>query len=384
MASSTGKDLHVSEAGKKHRSSPPGRDRVSGNWKRASSSGEFRFGLLVPMCGSAGIWGPSCISSAQTALAELNAANGIGGREVKMIPVDAAVETGEDLLWTVNDMIETGEISAIVGMHLSPVRQNLSKVIGGRIPYVYTPLYEGGETSPGVFAIGETPSDQLGPAISSITRRHKVRKWALIGNDYVWPRSSHQFAKTHIRDLGAEVVMDCYVPMGVNCFEKLIDILIDSGADAVVLSLIGQDAIDFNRAFGALDLDRSIIRLSCAIEENGLLAIGSGNTKRLYASSSYFNVVNTPENQAFKEIYHTHHGEAAPTLNNIGQSLYEGVHFLSQLVSPDIGGQNGGISYKSARGSTFFNNGNKIMQTYLARADGFTFDIVETFPGQNG
>lgn len=345
-----------------------------------------RFGLLAPMRGSAGLWGPSCISSAQTALAEINAAHGLGGREAEMVLVDAAAETGDDLLWTVNEMIEAGEISAIVGMHISAVRQNLLKVVAGRIPYVYTPLYEGGEASPGVYALGETPSDQLGPGIASIARRHKVSRWALIGNDYVWPRTSHAFARNRIRALGGEVVLDCYAPLGVQRVGALIDALVASGADALILSLIGQDAVEFNRAFGALDLDRRIVRLSCAIEENGLLATGAENTKRLYACSSYFAVVDTPENQMFKESYRGLHGETAPTLNNLGQSLYEGVQFLAQLMSPnrDASRPGGPVRYRSARGAAYRHNGAKGMPTYLARADGLTFDIVETFPAREG
>ena len=342
----------------------------------------FRLGVLVPMRGSGGLWGPSCVSSAKTALAELNRGDGIGGREAEMVLVDAAVEAGDDLLWTVNDMIESGEISAIVGMHISAVRQNLVKVVSGRIPYVYTPLYEGGERSPGVYTIGETPSDQLGPAIADLARRHKVSRWALIGNDYVWPRSSNQFARKRIREIGGQVVLDRYVPIGAGCGQGLIDALVDSKADVLLLSLVGQDAVDFNRVFGALDLDRRIIRLSCAIEENTLLASGAENTKRLYVASSYFSVVDTQANQAFKEVYRSHHGYGAPTLNHLGQSLYEGVHFLSQLMSRREKRRQAGIRYRSARDVTYYDNGHKKMQTYLARADGMAFDIVEAFPAR--
>jgi hypothetical protein len=45
------------------------------------------------------------------------------------------------------------------------------------------------------------------------------------------------------------------------------------------MSLVGQDAVDFSRAFGESGLARQAIRLSCAIEENGLLAIGKRPAK---------------------------------------------------------------------------------------------------------
>ena len=58
----------------------------------------FRIALLIPLCGSAGIWAPSCISSAQVAVAELNKANGIAGRKVQLIMIDAAMEA-EGIRW---------------------------------------------------------------------------------------------------------------------------------------------------------------------------------------------------------------------------------------------------------------------------------------------
>ncbi|MEH6477625.1 MAG: ABC transporter substrate-binding protein, partial [Sneathiella sp.] len=227
---------------------------TSEKWHFSSKEECFRIGLLVPMCGAAGLWGPSCIASAQVAIAELNLENGILGKQVELVLVDAAFEADGDLYHTIHEMIEFGEIDAIVGMHISAVRQQLAKVVRGRVPYIYTPLYEGGEESPGVYAIGETPDDQLVPAIRSIASLHKIKNWALIGNDYVWPRASNYFAKQCIRSLGGKVIYEQYVPFGVDRTERLIDDLDASGAEAVLLSFVGQDAVGFNRAFGSLAL----------------------------------------------------------------------------------------------------------------------------------
>ncbi|MEH6546047.1 MAG: substrate-binding domain-containing protein [Sneathiella sp.] len=344
----------------------------------------FRIGLLVPMCGSAGLWGPSCIANAQVAIAELNRENGILGKKVEIIIVDAAIESENDLYGLVHELIEFNQIDAIVGMHISAVRQQLAKVIRGRVPYVYTPLYEGGECSPRVYTIGETPNDQLVPAIHSIATSHKIKTWALIGNDYVWPRASNHFAKRCIQGLGGSVVFEQYVPFGVDQTERLIHDLKEKGAQAVILSFIGQDAIDFNRAFGALELDRQMIRLSCAIEENGLLAIGEKNAKRMYSSSSYFSVLDTPSNNSFKEKYYSQHGERAPALNSLGQSLYEGVQFLAELMKMHASAHeqqstkgHSAIKYRSARDACYLNNMSKKLPVYLARADGFKFSILE-------
>ncbi|WP_050929691.1 substrate-binding domain-containing protein [Aestuariivita boseongensis] len=341
--------------------------------------GSFRVALLIPMCGPAGIWAPSCISCAQVAVAELNRANGIQGRRVQLVMIDAAVEAGEPIEEIVNELIELGAIDAIVGMHLSAVRQRLSKVVQKRIPYIYTPLYEGGETTPGLFAIGETPREQLGPAMTTLSRAFRLKKWALIGNDYVWPRASHSYAKSCLKQMGAALAMECYVPFGLPSMTGLVEKVVASGADAVLVSLVGQDAVRFNREFGRRGLHRSILRLSCALEENGLMACGSGNLERHFSVSSYFGSVATEENASFKERYYALHGEAAPALNALGQSTYEGLHYLAALLRNfgDVWRERStrdGLPVIHASGRSFAQkNGVKRASVYLARADGVQF-----------
>lgn len=350
--------------------------RVSAQFHARNS---FCVALLIPLCGSAGIWAPSCISSAQVAAAELNQHGGIQGRKVKLIMIDAAVEASEPIEEIINDLIDLGAIDAIVGMHISAIRQRLSKVVRQRIPYIYTPLYEGGETTAGLFAIGETPQEQLGPALNRLQEIYRPRKWALIGNDYVWPRSSNTYAKTCLKDMNVEVAMECYVPFGLTNMTPLLDNLAASGADAVLVSLVGQDAVAFNRSFGRRGMHKSILRLSCALEENGLMACGKGNLERLFSVSSYFGSISTEANAAFKERYYGLHGDMAPALNALGQSTYEGLQYLAALLQDfeDVWRERSTRDHLPVNhhsGRIFADTGSrKRPSVYLARADGVQF-----------
>lgn len=346
---------------------------------RLGARKNFCVALLIPLCGSAGIWAPSCISSAQVAVEELNKQGGIQGRKVQLIMIDAAVEAAEPIEEIINDLIDLGAIDAIVGMHLSAIRQRLSKVVSQRIPYIYTPLYEGGETTPGLFAIGETPQEQLGPAMQRLQDTYRPRKWALIGNDYVWPRSSNSYAKSCLKRMNVELAMECYVPFGLSNVTPLLDRLEASGADAVLVSLVGQDAVEFNRGFGRREMHKSVLRLSCAMEENGLMACGKGDLERLFSVSSYFGSISTEANAAFRERYYGLHGDTAPALNSLGQSTYEGMHYLAALLQDfgDVWRERSTqdhlpVSHHSGRCSA----GNMLAArpaVYLARAEGMQF-----------
>lgn len=343
----------------------------------ALPSREHAVAILAPMSGSAGIWGPSCISSAQLAIYEINSHAGIAGGPIVPLFLDSDDSAVGSLEREVTDLLDQGAIEAIIGMSVSSVRQRLNKVVRGRIPHVYTPLYEGNEHSPNVFTIGETPADQLQPAIRDLSQRLRVRRWALIGNDYVWPRSSHAVARQSIAACGGVVTFDDYVPFGHENSEWLADKIARTKPDIVLVSLVGQDAVEFNRAFGQMGLDRHIFRFSTAIEENVLMATGADYTKRLFAASSYFSSLATSENEEFKERYRAIHTDCPPVLNALGQSLYEGIHFYAALQEQRQCGTLGPIRYRSARRGSFHSNDRKDMTIYLSRADGHAFHIID-------
>jgi urea transport system substrate-binding protein len=358
-----------------------GRDRCTRLPTRrpARPCGPLRIGLFVPTSGAAGIWGPSTIACARLAADELNRAGGVDGREVRILVIDAASER-QDLRAATASLIADRAIDAVVGMHLSSVRKSLLSLLGGRLPYVYTPLYEGGEGHPGVHTIGETPLHQLVPALTALSQSRSPTRWALIGNDYVWPRVSHRYACMALARLGCEVVQESLLPLGCDDYAPTVSRLERSGAQIVLLSLIGQDAIDFNRQFAERRLAGRIRRLSCAIEENELLAIGADLTEELYVAGSYFAALATDANLAFQERYRNSLGARAPTLNTLGQSTYEGVHFLHALLHrqnrPLVPGEP--LPFRSARGAVWHGNDSLSCPIYLARANGHQLEVVRT------
>jgi urea transport system substrate-binding protein len=335
--------------------------------------GEFRIALCAPLRGPEGIWGPSCLASARLAQDELNRGSGIGGRPCELQVVDAS-EEATDVQANVADLVEGGEVDALVGMCISSVRQRIVRAVDARVPFVYTCLYEGGDHSPGLYAIGETAARQLQPSIAWLSERRRARRWMLVGNDYVWPRVSHAIARRSIEASGGEVVAERFLPFGQGDYTPALDLLRSSRADAVLISMVGQDAVDFNRAFGRAGWPQRALRLSCAIEENQLLAIGAENTDGLYVAMGYFDALQTDANLAFKERYQARFGPRAPALNSIGQSLYEGMHFLAALMQQQPGGAPASARHAQPAGSAAGE-----APIYLAQADGHAFRVITRF-----
>ena len=115
-----------------------------GSSRRGGTDGKLRIGNFITFSGAPGIWGPISANSVMLAVAEINRRGGIRGREVELSMYDAGGPI-EEVVRRAERAIAFDEIDVIMGSHISAVRLALRKVTAGRIPYVYTPVYEGGE-----------------------------------------------------------------------------------------------------------------------------------------------------------------------------------------------------------------------------------------------
>jgi urea transport system substrate-binding protein len=356
----------------KHLAVPPTRDDDA-----------LTMALVIPLQGPAGIFGPSCESCAALAVEEINAEGGVLGRELRLVPVDGGAAP-EVVATEVDALIRAGGVDAVTGWHISAVREAVAPRIGGRVPYAYTALYEGGEHRPGVFLTGETPDLQLGPSLGWFAGTIGVRRWTIVGDDYIWPRRSARVARQYLRGIGGEVCDEMYVPLGTEDFSRVLRRVEASRCEAVLMLLIGDDAVAFNRAFSACGLDRDVLRFSSLIDENVLLASGADNTRGLMTSAGYFEDLATASGLDFAAAYFRRFGPDGPVLNSLGESCYEGVRLLTELMRradavdvPAMTSVAEGLAYESPRGTVELRDRHLRQRVFLAAADGLCWDVIQ-------
>ena len=338
--------------------------------------------LVIPLQGSAGIFGPSCEYCAQLAVAEINAANGVLGRKLNLSVIDGS-SSPQTVADEVGALSSAGLVDAVVGWHISAVRQAVVPRVAGLVPYVYTALYEGGERTPGVFLTGETPSHQLLPAMEWLRREHGVRRWSIVGNDYVWPRATARAAREFALMCDGQICHEAFVPLGSTGWGGVLHDVRLARPDAVIMLLVGADAVSFNRAFAAAGLDADCRRLSTLIDENTLAGSGAANTHGICAAAAYFETLVTPESLEFGRRYTQQFGPDSPTLNSVGESCYEGILLLSTLAqragSLDVARMTEtaeSLSYIGPRGEVRMHERHLDQRIYLAEADELRFDVI--------
>lgn len=293
---------------------------------RGGAAATTRIAVAVPLSGVLGLTGPAGLAAARLAL-EQERARGDGARGVTLVPVDAGSTAASSV---VRALVDEGAVSAVVGFHSSDVFEALQRVIDSRVPYVYTPPHEGDPIAPCVFRTGPSPEDQLRPVVRAFASRRALRRWALVGDDYVWPRRVRACARRALREAGADVVLDVLCPVGRCDPGRLLDALRSSRAQAILVSLVGRDLVRFNRAFAASGLGGRLVRVSGSLEECGLVDAGGDDSGELYSTMGWF--ASDPQSAPLLEQFSDRWGPDAPTLGSYAAGLYPAVRTLAGLA----------------------------------------------------
>ncbi|MEU1513824.1 substrate-binding domain-containing protein [Streptomyces sp. NPDC005811] len=355
-------------------------------WFTADDS-TLNVALVYPMQGPAGIFGPACEACARLAAEEINKAGGVLGRELRLLEVDGGADP-RSVADEVEALVATGVVHGVTGWHISSVRQAMAPRVAHRVPYVYTALYEGGERTDGVFLAGETPDWQLLPAMRLLAEARRVRRWFVVGNNYVWPRHTARAARRYARAArGGRVCGEAYLPLGAEDFTDVLRRIEHTDADGVLMLLVGSDAVRFNRAFAACGLDRRCLRLSTLMDENMLVASGPETTGDLFSTAGFFASLATQDTLDFQGRYADRFGFGAPAPGSLGESCYEGVLLLASLIErartldvSAISATAETVSYEGPRGLLHLRDRHVRQRIYLAEADGLDFNVLAQLP----
>ena len=145
-----------------------------------------------------------------------NEKGGVLGCEIEAVVVDPAsdwplfAEKARELL-TVN------EVDVIFGNWTSVSRKSVLPVIEELNGLLFYPVqYEGEESSKNVFYTGAAPNQQAIPAVDYFLEELGVEKFALLGTDYVYPRTTNNILKSYLMSKGIaeEDIFVNYTPFG--------------------------------------------------------------------------------------------------------------------------------------------------------------------------
>ncbi|OOY19913.1 urea ABC transporter substrate-binding protein [Thioclava sp. DLFJ5-1] len=323
---------------------------MSGGFAFAQEDDKIKVGVLHSLSGTMAISETTLKDTVLMLVEEQNKKGGINGKMLEAVVVDPASD------WPLfaekaRELITVDKVDVIFGCWTSVSRKSVLPVLEELNGLLFYPVqYEGEESSRNVFYTGAAPNQQAIPAVDYFLEELGVEKFALLGTDYVYPRTTNNILEAYLQDKGIakEDIFVNYTPFGQSDWSKIVSDVKALGADGKkvgVISTINGDAnIGFYKELAASGItaeDIPVVAFSVGEEE--LSGLGEADLKNLVgqlAAWNYFESADTPENAAFIEQWHAFTGDDSRVTNDPMEATYIGfnmwVQAVEQVGSTDI------------------------------------------------
>ncbi|TRC83258.1 amino acid ABC transporter [Mesorhizobium sp. WSM4310] len=295
-----------------------------------AADGPIKIGIPVGLSGANSVVAPSVVQSAELAVAEINAAGGVLGRQLALeIADDASGAAGAQKAF--DSLVFQKEVNAVITMETSAARNaGLPIISKGDIPYIYTSFYEGKSCNANLFVNAWVPEQQVPPIVDNFIKTQGAKKFFLIGSDYAFGRGMLEFAKAYIEKSGASVVGEEYLPMEGSDWTAIISNLKSSGADAVITSTAGgAPNVTLTKQLRGAGV--TIPYGNLAVDEGTAKSMGA-DAAGIFISASYVTSIGSDANKAFLAAIEKKFGADLRTPNDLSVPEYEGIYLYKAAV----------------------------------------------------
>lgn len=299
-----------------------------------SGSGDtIKVGILHSLSGTIAISETTVVEAEQMAIAEINAAGGVLGKQIEAVVEDGASDW-QTFAEKAEKLIDQDQVVTVFGCWTSASRKAVKDVFESRNHMLWYPVqYEGQECSRNIFYTGAAPNQQIEPAVDWLLE-NKGQEFFLVGSDYVFPRTANTIIKEQLRAKGGTTVGEDYLPLGntevTGIITKIRQALPNGGV--IFNSLNGDSNVAFFKQLQGSGLTPDLYPImSVSIAEEEVQQIGREFLIGHYASWNYFQTVDTPENKIWVEAFKAKHGQNRVT-NDPMEAAYTMVYLWKQAV----------------------------------------------------
>ena len=306
----------------------------------------IKVGVLHSLSGTMAISETTLRDTMLMLIEQQNEKGGLLGCELEAVVVDPAsdwplfAEKARELL-TVHDVDVTfGNWTSASRKAVLPVVEELNGLL------FYPVQYEGEESSKNVFYTGAAPNQQAIPATDYLLEELGVESFALLGTDYVYPRTTNRILEQYLKDNGIpeEDIFVNYTPFGHSDWSTIVSDVIELGAGGKkvgVISTINGDAnVGFYKELAAQGVSAGDIPVvAFSVGEEELSGLDTSNLVGHLAAWNYFQSADTAENEEFVTTWKERMGEDRVT-NDPMEAHYIGfnmwVNAVEQAGTTDV------------------------------------------------
>jgi urea transport system substrate-binding protein len=298
-----------------------------------------KVGVLHSLSGTMAISETTLKDTMLLLIEDQNAKGGVLGCQIEAVVVDPAsdwplfAEKARELLTVHNVDVIFGNWTSVSRKAVLPVIEELNGLL------FYPVQYEGEESSRNVFYTGAAPNQQAIPATDYFLEELGVEKFALLGTDYVYPRTTNNILESYLisKGIAKEDIFVNYTPFGHSDWATIVADVVALGADGKqvgVISTINGDAnIGFYKELAAAGVSADDIPVvAFSVGEEELSGLDTSNLVGHLAAWNYFQSAESEANAEWIAKWKAKMGEDRVT-NDPMEAHYIGFNMWVNAVT---------------------------------------------------
>jgi urea transport system substrate-binding protein len=259
---------------------------------------QIRIGILQPFSGGLEALGEQGYQGAKLAVDEVNDKGGLLNRHVDYIRADDKTDPKTAVERTL-ELIQRDNVDAIMGPVTSANRDAIMPTIDRlKTPLLYATDYEGGVCDRYITCYSAVPEQWVKPLIPYV-REHYGAAFFLVGSNYVWPQKMNAAIKNVASEVGARTVGEEYVPFGNKDFTSILRKIESSGANVLVNTVVGADAVTLVKQFTAAGLKSKVKIVFFGFSENYIAGLTQPESDEIVTISNFISSLDKPEAKEF-------------------------------------------------------------------------------------
>jgi len=308
----------------------------------AARAGEetIKTGILHSLSGTMAISEAVLKDTVLMLVEDQNKKGGLLGRKLEPVIVDAASDP-DVFAKEARELLSKKKAAVVFGCWTSASRKSVLPIFEQLNGLLFYPVqYEGEESSRNIFYTGATPNQQAIPAVRYLMSKEggEVRRWVLLGTDYVYPRTTNRILSAYLAEEGVspDDIMTIYTPFGYSEWRGIVDRIKAFGSEgkktAVISTINGDANTYFYTELAAQHVDANEIPvMAFSAGERELLSVGIVPVGHL-AAWNYFHTVNSPENKVFVKMWADFNEQGDKMTNDPVEATFIGFRMWAQAV----------------------------------------------------
>jgi urea transport system substrate-binding protein len=307
-------------------------------------SAPVRVGVIHSLSGTLAVEETQLKNAALMAIADINDKGGVLGRTLE--PVVADAESNWPLFAEkARALLQNERVRVVFGGYTSVSRKAMLFDFEEQSGLLFYPAqHEGEESSRAIFYTGSVPNQSVVPVADYLAHRkaRAIKRWFVLGTDYVAPRTQTNVLRTAWRAAGVsdDDIFAIFTPFGHSDYAQLVAQLkqFASGAPTAVISFLWREsAVSFQQELARQKVSlRATPVVHFGLDERDVTKVGTLFAGSLLARS-YFSTLDTPQNVAFKALvakYAKDHDLSTDdlALNDDVEATYIGANLWKQGV----------------------------------------------------